>query len=259
MHVLAFDTSSAAVTAAVAEWQEPSIPPEVVATATPGESFSFVMAGEGPAIRAERTEVASNRHGELLAPMIADVLAEAGITAADLDAIGVGLGPGPFTGLRVGIMTAKSMSDALAIPAYGVSSLDVLARMHDFVAYDHDHDIEHDFAVLTDARRKQVYWAVYDAHGLQVLDGPDLATPAILAERLRGRVTHLVGAGAVLYREQLADFTIVERAPYPAAGELAQLVVEPAIRKVSPEPLVPMYLRRPDARPPGERKKVTPV
>jgi tRNA threonylcarbamoyl adenosine modification protein YeaZ len=230
--VLGFDTSSPAVTAAVSTGLSP---------------------------RAEHTEVAQNRHGELLAPLITDVLDEAGVAVGNLAAIGVGLGPGPFTGLRVGIVTAKAMGDALGIPVYGVSSLDVIAQQHDFVAYDHDNDVEHEFAVLTDARRKQVYWAHYDCHGMQVLDGPHLDQPADVAQQLHGRVTHLVGAGAVLYREVFADFVVVERGPYPSAATLAEMVYGRALRGEPSEALVPLYLRRPDARPPGAPKKVTPA
>ena len=110
--------------------------------------------------------------------MIRSVLDAAGVAPRDLAAIGVGLGPGPFTGLRVGIVTAKAMSDALQIPAYGACSLDVLAarRPRD----------EGPFAVLTDARRKQVYWALYSETG-ERLDGPEIGRPADVAESLRGR------------------------------------------------------------------------
>jgi tRNA threonylcarbamoyl adenosine modification protein YeaZ len=258
VHLLAFDTSSAAVTVAVLEGMDRTLPRP--AGVKPGGTFSMVVtAATGPSTIAERTEVSPNRQGELLAPMIECVLSDAGISAGDLSAIAVGLGPGPFTGLRVGIVTAKAMSDALGIPAYGVCSLDVIARRHDFVAYDHDNDIEHDFVVMTDARRKQVYWAEYDAHGLSRLSGPELSPPAVVADAIRGRITHVVGAGALLYRDEFSDLTVVDRAPYAEAGELAQMSYGKALRNEPSDDLVPLYLRRPDATPPGERKKVTPV
>jgi tRNA threonylcarbamoyl adenosine modification protein YeaZ len=226
--VLTLDTSTSAVTAAV----------------------SGVRPRRAVATLASRHEVAVNRHGELLAPMIDAVLREAGAAPADLDAVGVGLGPGPFTGLRVGIMTAAAMADALAIPAYGGCSLDVIA-----------HSVRSDecsYAVMTDARRKQVYWASYDEIGRRV-DGPDVGTPAAVAEHLAGRVTHVAGSGATLYRKQLAGFTLVEGHEYPDAAVLAQLMMKPVLKRAPGDQLTPLYLRRPDATPPGRPKQVTPA
>jgi tRNA threonylcarbamoyl adenosine modification protein YeaZ len=226
--VLTLDTSTPAVTAAV----------------------SRVMPARAVATLASRAEVATNRHGELLAPMIEAVLAAAGAVPGDLTAVGVGLGPGPFTGLRVGIMTAAAMTDALAIPAYGACSLDVIAhsvRSEDF-----------SYAVMTDARRKQVYWASYDEIGRRV-DGPDVGTPAAVAEHLAGRVTHVAGSGATLYRKQLAGFTLVEGHEYPDAAVLAQLMMKPVLKRAPGDQLTPLYLRRPDATPPGRPKQVTPA
>jgi tRNA threonylcarbamoyl adenosine modification protein YeaZ len=222
--VLGFDTSSAAVTVAV-------------------------VAGDGE-IRADLLVIEPNRHGELLAPMIHAALDEAGVRPSELAAIGVGLGPGPFTGLRVGIMTAKAMSDALAIPAYGRCSLDLLADVHGFDSGP--------FAVLSDARRKQVYWALYDEDA-ERLAGPDLGRPKDVAELLRGRTRSVAGAGAQLYREAFADFEIAEFGSYPGAVELAWRVADIAATGAPSDDLTPLYLRRPDAQPPGPRKQVTPV
>jgi tRNA threonylcarbamoyl adenosine modification protein YeaZ len=226
--VLTLDTSTPAVTAAVSN----VVPRRAVGTL------------------ASRHEVAVNRHGELLAPMIDAVLREAGVAPADLDAVGVGLGPGPFTGLRVGIMTAAAMGDALGIPVYGGCSLDVIAysvQNDDFV-----------YAVLTDARRKQVYWATYDTIGRRV-EGPDIGTPAEVAEQLAGRMTHVVGPGAALYRDQLAGFTLVDDGDYPDAAQLAMLLSRKVLAGRPGDDLTPLYLRRPDATPPGRPKQVTPV
>jgi tRNA threonylcarbamoyl adenosine modification protein YeaZ len=194
--------------------------------------------------------VAVNRHGELLAPMIERVLSEAGVAPADLDAVGVGLGPGPFTGLRVGIMTAAAMADALDIPVYGECSLDVIAAAV--------HDGEFSYAVLTDARRKQVYWAAYDEAGGRIED-PELTAPAELAVQLGGRVTHVAGAGAQLYREQLSAFTVVGGYEYPDAAVLAGLLTAKVENRAPGDELTPLYLRRPDATPPGRPKQVTPA
>jgi tRNA threonylcarbamoyl adenosine modification protein YeaZ len=226
--VLTLDTSTPAVTVAVS-------------ADTPGRAITTLAA---------RNEVAVNRHGELLAPMIDAVLREAGVAPADLDAVGVGLGPGPFTGLRVGIMTAAAVADGLGVPAYGGCSLDVIAYSVQSEGFS--------FAVMTDARRKQVYWATYDENSFRV-DGPDLGTPAAVAEQLAGRVTHLAGSGATLYRRQLTSFTVVEGQEYPDAAVLAQLLSRKVCAGAPGDDLSPLYLRRPDATPPGRPKQVTPA
>jgi tRNA threonylcarbamoyl adenosine modification protein YeaZ len=224
--VLAFDTSTPSVTVAVAE------------------------AGPPFAVVGTHADVASNRHGELLAPIIQAVLDGADTAPCDLAAIAVGLGPGPFTGLRVGIVTANAMSDALQIPVYGACSLDVLAARH-------VHD-DGPLAVLTDARRKQVYWALYSETG-ERLEGPEIGRPADVAESLRGRADTVAGAGALLYREDFTGFTVVESKSHPGATALASMVADKVLHHAVSDDLTPMYLRRPDAQPPGVPKKVTPV
>jgi tRNA threonylcarbamoyl adenosine modification protein YeaZ len=179
---------------------------------------------------AHRTVVAANRHGELLAPLVAEV---AGGRLRDLTGIVVGLGPGPFTGLRVGIVTARTMAHALGIPAYGACSLDALA--------------EPGGAVATDARRREVYWAAYRADGARA-EGPAVARPDDVARVLRERgVTRVAGAGPRLYAEAFAGFDL--GAEYPDARRLLEAPRSPD--------LTPLYLRRPDATPPGPPKKVT--
>jgi tRNA threonylcarbamoyl adenosine modification protein YeaZ len=222
--VLAFDTSSPAVTVAVVDGDRE--------------------------ILADRQTVEANRQGELLAPMIEAALEEAEADPSDLSVIGVGLGPGPFTGLRVGIMTAKAMSDALGIPAFGECSLDLIADQH---GYDTG-----PFAVLSDARRKQVYWAVYSEAG-ERLEGPDLGRPDDVAALLRGRVGCVAGAGAQLYREAFAGFEIAAYGQFPGAIDLGWRVTDAALAGRRDDELAPMYLRRPDAQPPGRPKRVTPV
>jgi tRNA threonylcarbamoyl adenosine modification protein YeaZ len=224
MLVLAFDTSTPAVTVAVVNADRE--------------------------ICADRVAIEANRHGELLAPMIRDVLAEADVQPSDLAAIGVGLGPGPFTGLRVGIVTAKAMSDALGVPAYGECSLDLIADQH---GYD-----DGPFAVLSDSRRKQVYWALYDADGVRI-DGPELGRPDEVADLLRDRTASVAGAGALLYRDAFAGFEIAEFGQYPGAIDLGWRVADRAFVGAPSEDLTPMYLRRPDAAPPGRPKQVTPA
>jgi tRNA threonylcarbamoyl adenosine modification protein YeaZ len=172
----------------------------------------------------QRRVTAPNQHGELLAPLIAEVLAEAGIDVSRLAAVGVGLGPGPFTGLRIGIMTAAAMADALGIPAFGVCSLDAVAIQHR----------GRDLLVMTDARRKQVYWARYGASGTRV-EGPDVAAPADVTARFAAAGLLVVGPDEAM----------------PDARWIA------AQQENGSSDLTPLYLRRPDARPPGPPKRVS--
>ena len=193
---------------------------------------------------AEHTDDAGNRHGELLAPAIGAVLASAGTKPHDLAAIACGVGPGPFTGLRVGIVTAASIADGLRLPAYGVCSLDALAAAHPGAGR---------LLAVTDARRKQVYWARYE-NGVR-LDGPDVSAPADLATAPVGRV---VGTGAVQWADAFAGFAVDTSDPWPQARFVAQLAAARAAGNAPAEQLTPLYLRRPDAQPPGAPKPVTP-
>ncbi|SDS53654.1 tRNA threonylcarbamoyl adenosine modification protein YeaZ [Nocardioides scoriae] len=178
------------------------------------------------------------RHGEMLAPGIARVLAEAGATVRDLTGIAVGVGPGPFTGLRVGLVTARTLALVRDLPVHGVCTLDVLAAeaVRD--------GLEGDFSVATDARRKEVYLASY-AGGRRVA-GPVVVRPA--DADVAGPV---VGRGAVLYPEVFGDARGPEQ---PSAAVLAEAVRAGTVELLSSEPL---YLRRPDATAPGKPKRVS--
>jgi tRNA threonylcarbamoyl adenosine modification protein YeaZ len=211
-------------------------------TSTPATSVALADAGR---VVAERTEVAANRHGELLSPLIEQVARDAGADIGDVEVVAVGVGPGPFTGLRVGLATALSLADALGVPARGVCSLDA-------VAFAADRPWPTGFAVVTDARRKEVYWARY-AGDLRV-DGPQVDRPAVVAERLPSG-TVVAGFATTLYAAEFAGHVIDDTAPYPAAAAIARLALDDAWWL----PVQPMYLRRPDARPPGAPKRVTPA
>ena len=220
--LLAFDTSSAAVTVALAD----------------------PVTG---AVVASSTVVDALRHGELLAPAIAAALAEAGCRAADLTRIAVGVGPGPFTGLRVGLVTARTMGDALGIEVAGVCSLDVLARQSSLAV---------PVAVATDARRKEIYWALYDGPAAdgsrRRLEGPAVNRPADVASVLAG--LPVIGRGAVLYANVLG-VEAVDVVEYPSAEVLAIGVATGTLPVVAPDPL---YLRRPDVTMSGGPKSVLP-
>lgn len=203
-------------------------------TATP---FVTVALHDGEDVVAEPVSEQRMKHGEQLAPLIDRALRETGAVRQDLTAIAVGVGPGPFTGLRVGLVTARTLGFVLEIPVYGVCSLDVLA-----VEAVRTGQVDRDFVVATDARRKEVYLASYDADGMR-LGGPDVGKPALLATE-----QPVVGEGGDLYPEHFPD----RRGPVrPSAGWLARAVTEEWVALGDPEPL---YLRRPDAVAPGPRK-----
>ena len=206
-------------------------------TATPAVTVALY---DGQQVVAERTTVDAMRHGELLAPSINDVLAEACLVRQDLTALAVGVGPGPFTGLRVGLMTARTLAAVLEIPVYGVCTLDVLA-----VEAVDTGTVDGPFHVATDARRKEVYLASYDA------DGSRLAGPEVLKPVAAATGTPVVGRGAVLYPDAFPDGRGPEN---PRAGVLARVVAEERAELYDPEPL---YLRRPDAAEPHKPKRVS--
>jgi tRNA threonylcarbamoyl adenosine modification protein YeaZ len=214
--VLALDTSTPAVTAAL------------------GEVTDSAMKG-----LAERRTVDPRAHGERLAPQIQLVLEAAGVRPRELAAIVAGVGPGPFTGLRVGLATAAAMGQALGIPTYGICSLDALGRAAG----------PGRVLVATDARRREVYFATY-ADGVRVT-GPEVAKPAdvlVAADRA-------VGEGALKYSE-IFGIPIDDRVLFPSGEALIALAAEQVRGRAPGEQLTPLYLRRPDAVEPAARKSV---
>jgi tRNA threonylcarbamoyl adenosine modification protein YeaZ len=203
-------------------------------TATPHVTVAL---HDGERVVAEYSSAEAMKHGEMLAPGIADVLAQAGATSRDVTAVAVGVGPGPFTGLRVGLVTARTMALALGIPVYGVCSLDVIAAE----AMDAGHD---EFLVATDARRKEVYLARYASR--HRVGGPDVVKPADAAT---GDL--VIGRGGLLYPDAFPNAVGPE---HPDAAVLAGVVVQERFELLDPEPL---YLRRPDAAVAHAPKKVT--
>jgi tRNA threonylcarbamoyl adenosine modification protein YeaZ len=206
-------------------------------TATPAVTVALP---DGVRVVASWAKVDARRHGELLAPGITAVLDEAWVPRLDVTAVAVGVGPGPFTGLRVGVVTARTLALALDIPAYGVCSLDVLAAQ----AVD-EGAVGRPFLVATDARRKEVYWAAYDQDGVRLGD-PQVSKPADVATR-----APVVGSGAVLYPDAFPHGLGPE---LPDAGVLARVVTDERVELLDAEPL---YLRRPDAATPGKPKRVS--
>jgi tRNA threonylcarbamoyl adenosine modification protein YeaZ len=250
-------------------------------TATPAVTVAL---HDGTHVLAETTTVDARRHGELLASSIDAVLTEAGAGRLDITAVAAGTGPGPYTGLRVGLVTARVLGSALGVPVYGVCTLDVIAADAAKAAGGRE------FIVATDARRREVYWARYDAGGSR-LDGPAVGVPADVAELAAasqggrtsqaaggqgaasqaapsqaaasqgaprgapaGRGILAAGAGVLLYPGILGE--PLEPA-YPAAGTLARLAAQQLAAGRPGTGAEPIYLRRPDARVPGPPKRVT--
>jgi tRNA threonylcarbamoyl adenosine modification protein YeaZ len=209
--VLAIDTSSPAVTAAL-------------------------VTADGEVL-ASRTDIAPRGHGELLAPSVAACLDEAGVAVGAVEAVAVGTGPGPYTGLRVGLVTAAAFADARGIPAYGACSLDAIAASC---------TADGNLLVVTDARRREVYWARYE-RGVRV-SGPHVDHPADVP---LDDVTAIAGAAVDLY-EWRGPRVLAPR--YPEPGPLVRLALASGADSA---PLAPLYLRRPDAVVPGAPKPVS--
>jgi len=220
----------------------------VIDTATPSVTAGvFDVNDDTVTTRGEYTVVDARGHGERLAPMIDASLKDASAAPADLAAIVVGLGPGPFTGLRVGLVTAASMADALGIPAYGVCSLDALG-----LAVSQSVEAPGRILVATDARRKEVYWGLYDEEGRR-LRGPEVEKPEQLPSDI-AEATHLAGDGALQYPQIFPD--PLEEPRFPPAPAFAELAAD-RIRAGAPtEPLTPLYLRRPDVHVNGKRQRI---
>jgi tRNA threonylcarbamoyl adenosine modification protein YeaZ len=213
-------------------------------TATPAVTVAL---HDGAAVIAAESAVDARRHGELLSAFIDKVLRSVGAAEADLTGVAVGTGPGPYTGLRTGLMTARVLGSALGIRVDGICSLDVIAAAAQAGADGSE------FLVATDARRREVYWARYAPAGKRI-DGPHVSRPA---DAESGIPTGLpvAGEGAHLYPE-IAARALQPR--YPSAGHLAALAAARVAAGDPPGDAEPLYLRRPDAREPGKPKRVTP-
>ncbi|WP_372595610.1 tRNA (adenosine(37)-N6)-threonylcarbamoyltransferase complex dimerization subunit type 1 TsaB [Actinotalea sp.] len=229
---------------------------------TSAEIAVCLLADDG-SVLARRQVAEQRRHAELLGPMITSVLSDAGVDRLAVSAVAVGTGPAPFTGLRAGLVTARTLAFALGVPAHGVCSLDVLAAQA-FAAGLHG-----EVLVVTDARRREVYAARYraasaagassaglaadlaaDLAEVEVVVGPSVDHPAALA----GQSGSVVGPGALLYPDELPA---AEGAPVVLdVAVLGRLAIARAARGVE-QPTAPLYLRRPDVTPSASRKRAT--
>ena len=242
MLLLAIDTSTPTVTAGVVSLLRPH---ELIGA-------DGQPTGRPVELLAECSVTDAFAHAEQLMPLVQAALHQAGSELRALEAVVVGLGPGPFTGLRVGIATAQALGDALDLPVHGVGS-------HDGAAQAFLHALPEPpggpFLVVTDARRREVYLSGYAPGGRRLI-GPLPVAPAAVPDLLVEhdvRPTELIGAGASL-------LTAVLDVPSTAvAGLCTGLVLaaaRPLLTAAVPGPLTPLYLRRPDATEPAARKSV---
>lgn len=189
------------------------------------------------------------RHAEMLTPQIDFVRRQARIELSEISVVAVDLGPGLYTGLRVGISAAMAMAYGLGVPMIGVSSLDLLAF-----------PVRHSPKLIVaaiDARRGEVFHAFYRQvpGGVQRVSEPGVSTPTDLTAELmaQGQECLLVGDGGLRYADELAEAGRVELAEpalaHPTSDSLVQLAHARALREdfVSPSELKPIYLRVPDA------------
>lgn len=210
-----------------------------------------VAVTDGEAVLASRRTAATTTHAEVLAPAVREVLTEAGISGPQLEAVVVGVGPGPFTGLRVGLVLAHSLAEVWGLPLRGICSLDSIARRAA------RHGLTGEFLVAADARRREIHWARYTADdgAAAALEDPHVGPASRLAEHGADGLP-AVGRGVALYPEQLhlAAGLPEEAADWTAdAAELGRLVAAGAPTR---EPL-PLYLRESDAVAPTSRKAVS--
>jgi tRNA threonylcarbamoyladenosine biosynthesis protein TsaB len=191
---------------------------------------------DGPRVLAHASETMARGHQERLAPMARAVAAEAGLDFADIGRVAATVGPGSFTGLRVGVAFAKGLASALDVPAVGVGALEALAAEAQGLC-----------AAVIDARRDQVYLQVFDdGEALMAPDVLPLGTAAArLAELTAGRTLTLVGSGAPLLAAVAPGAAVLT----PEGCDARHVARLAATRP--PSVLRPLYLRAPDARLPA--------
>lgn len=196
------------------------------------------------------------RHAETLVPAIRFMCEQARVELHEVAVVAVDVGPGLFTGLRVGVATAKAMAQGLRVPMVGLSSLDLLA-----FSVRHSNRL---IGAVLDARRGEVFSAFYRAvpGGVQRLGPPEVSSAEEVASELMARKEDalLVGDGALRYADAFEDASHVEMAEvglaHPSAAALVELAHPRAIREefVQPWELDPVYLRRSDAELNWERR-----
>lgn len=219
-----------------------------VDTATP--QVSAAIGGPGGVMASFRVTV-GRRHAETLAPGIAFLAAASGVRLQEVDLVAVDVGPGLFTGLRVGLATVKALGAGLDLPAMGFSSLDILAFGH--------RSERRALAAVVDARRSEVFWALYrpdpdPRKAPEALTEPAVSDPRDVAKALAslGDRVLAVGDGASRYAETLAGAGVEIARPefaYPSAETLLEIAaIADTAAACRPEQLRPLYLRTADVR-----------
>lgn len=227
----------------------------VLALDTSTALTTVALVASGGDVLAESSHLDARRHAEVLPRLVRDVLASSGSTPADLGLLAVGVGPGPFTGLRVGVAFARAAAHARGIPAVGAMSLDVIARAR---------QQDGPFTVVTRSRRVEVAWAAYDGSRRRI-DGP-LIQPDPGYPR-RGLVVGDVEGVDVVARPCASDLAVLvqeriasgeslpddrewpEDAADGSGAPTASLLADLASQERWLLPALPLYLRRPDAVP----------
>jgi tRNA threonylcarbamoyladenosine biosynthesis protein TsaB len=217
-----------------------------IETSTPHTSVAIVsdrhVVGE--------VSIAGNARQESVTPALGQLLAWTGLRLSQVGGIAAGIGPGLFTGLRVGVETAKTLAQVLTVPIVGITSLDALA-----FSVRHTHKL---IVAIVDGRRGEVFYAIYRSLPGGVVRGHDyaVATPDHLCAELETIPGDMlaVGDGAILYRDQLEELgSRVEIASAirarPEAAALAELAIPRFLREEHDRlhEVVPLYLRRSDA------------
>lgn len=208
-----------------------------------------VALGDHNGIRASAAISSDRKHAESLTPMIQFVLHQAECAMSDVSAIAVDIGPGLFTGMRVGIATAQSLAWALDVPVIPVCSLDALAHSSKWT--------DMPIAASLDARRGEVYWALYRARGkeLERVTEPQVTSPDDLAIHIADRAEEVVcvGTGFKRYAETFESNPWARILGgdnvYPTASVVVALGASALLNGdvVEPDKVEPMYLRTPDA------------
>ena len=241
--ILALDTSSAGGSAAI-------VAPRGAAGLATGTA----------AILAERAGDASRTHGRRLPAELMAVLRDAGATLADVDRFAVAVGPGSFTGLRVGIATIQGLALTRGLRVTPVSTFDALA----WHARGPAEAMPDAIAAWVDAHRGEVFATLLSADGRSVLAPPTALTPGATLDAWRAALAphasvRFIGDGAVRYqdaiRERLGAQAAIDAAAPLLAGAIGRLAADEPDRAVRPHALVPLYVRRPDVELTRDRRE----
>jgi tRNA threonylcarbamoyladenosine biosynthesis protein TsaB len=221
MNILALDTSMGACSAAVLR--------------SDGAARDF----------SARLERMARGHAEALMPMVAEIMAETGLTFAELDLIAATLGPGSFTGVRIAIAAARGLALVTKARLYGTDSLTVMAR----TALARGALGAAPIAVAADARRGMLYFGLYDEAGKR-LEGPLLVAPDDAAILLPSKLRVAVGSGGALLAAAATRRGAQVEATLPELQPSAEALAEIACESGETLPILrPLYLRPPDAKP----------